>query len=179
MECDKTSDRMDANLEMLARIKSSRRAAKGWVTKRGNEIRSLMTDFANIKVVKEKLPLLQETMNDFRSAHESYHELLSREEDIEDSNEYINDAEQSYLRIDREIKTWMNDAELLYLGINSDARSEAGSLRSLGSRASRNTRSVVSKATSSTSSAKARAMAKKAILEAEAATLKKLQEIEE
>lgn len=42
-----------------------------------------MMDFAKIKVVKEKLPLLHETMNDFRLAHKSYHELLSEEEDIE------------------------------------------------------------------------------------------------
>ena len=180
--------------EILTQLKASRTSTKGWITKRSNEIKELMTDFKNGEKVKDKSQRLHKTISDFRSAHEAYHKELTNDDEIQASIEYLDNAEQSTHAIIREIQEWLAEYELLSTNFDgsdkqppdatseiqpSDSVSNAGSHKgSKASHKSKSSHSSVSKATSA-SSLRAKAAAKKAVLQAEAAKLKKLHALEE
>ena len=90
--------------ETLTQLKASRTSTKGWITKRSNEIKELMTDFKNGEKVKDKSQRLHKTISDFRSAHEAYHKELTNDDEIQASIEYLDNAEQSTHAIIREIQ---------------------------------------------------------------------------
>ena len=71
----KSHPRLGRNrLRSFDRLKRTRGAKKGIVTKAQNEIRELMLDFGNIELVQRKVQILQE----FEGAYAAYHEQLKK-----------------------------------------------------------------------------------------------------
>ena len=162
----------------------ARGAAKGVVTRKINEIRDLMTDENNVDEVNRKTNELKEAFDKFHAAHRTFHSQLTEGEAIEESTSYFDSVFDQVEHVQESVDVWLTGIETTRL-INSfqvqirpdDSVSNVGT-RSLVSRVSHSSRTSQSSRTSS-ASARAKAAARKAILEAEAATLKRLHQIEE
>ena len=138
-----------------------------------------MTDEENVDEVMRKSTELEEALRKFQEAHEAFHCCEETPAAIEKSGNYyasvLNQVEQLQVNVD----IWLAGIEASKLTRSleihpEDRVSNVGS-RSLVSRSSHALRS----SRNSSASAKARAAAKKAILKAEAATIKMIHEIEE
>ena len=164
--------------------KKARATAKGVVTRRINEITDLMMDKNNVDEVNRKTNELKEAFEKFEATHKTFHSQLTEKEAIEESTSYFNAVFDQVEGLQENVVIWLTGIEATRL-ISSfqaqvtpdDSVSNVGT-RSLVSRASRSSRTSQMSRTSS-ASARAKAAAKRAILEAEAATLKRLHEIEE
>ena len=162
--------------------KRARSTAKGVVTRKIKEITDLMTDENNVDKVNKKANELQEAFNKFEVAHRTFHSQLLEREAIEESAMYYESVFDQVEHLQEHVDVWLTGIETTRL-INSfqvrpdDSVSNVGT-RSHVSRASRTSRTSQASRTSS-ASARAKAAAKKAILEAEAATIKRLHQIEE
>ena len=159
--------------------KKARSSAKSVVTKKIKEISGLMTDEENVDEVMRKSTELEEAFKKFQEAHEAFHCRVETPAAIEKSGNYyasvLNQVEQLQVNVD----IWLAGIEASKLTRSleihpEDSVSNVGS-RSLVSRSSHASRS----SRNSSASAKARAAAKRAILKAEAATIKMIHEIEE
>ena len=164
--------------------KKARGAAKGVVTRKINEITDLMTDENNVDEVNRKTNELKEAFDKFHAAHRTFHSQLTEREAIEESTSYYDSVFDQVEHVQESVDVWLTGIETTRL-MNSfqvqirpdDSVSNVGT-RSLVSRVSHSSRTSQSSRTSS-ASARAKAAARKAILEAEAATLKRLHQIEE
>ena len=164
--------------------KRARGIAKGVVTRKINEITDLMTDENNVDEVNRKINELKEAFENFQAAHRTFHSELTEREAIEESTSYYDSVFDQVEHLQESADVWLTGIETTRL-INSfqvqvrpdDSVSNVGT-RSLVSRASRSSRTSQT-SRSSSASARAKAAARKAILEAEAATLKRLHQIEE
>ena len=193
-ERNRTLDWVGVDLENLRKLKQVRGCKKGVVTKAQNEIRELMENNSSVALVKDKLDQLNRLFEDFTRAHAAYHDQLEDECDIDESNEYFKAMEQANVLLAGTITRWIITPKASGLGLPlednlseviddvtpADSISNAGT--SAGSKHSccSISRSVLSKgsAASSVSSARVKAAARRAILEAEATNLDKLQAIQ-
>ena len=75
----------------------SRKVAKASVTRKMNEIASLMCAFENVNVVIAAESELDEAMENFYRAHDDYHPSLTRVEAQEESVSYYTEQVKKYL----------------------------------------------------------------------------------
>ena len=189
-ERNHTLDWEGIDSERLRALKQSRSATKGLVTKAQNDVRNLMRDSTNVELVKTKLEDLNLIVEDFNNAHHAYHQNLSDEHAIKESNEYFEAVNQSMADLVNEVARWIEPSINLPAETLTSATVEPPELKpedsvsNVGSRAStklsRRSGSVTSRASraSSISAAKTKAAAKRAVLEAEAANLERIQAIQ-
>ena len=178
-ERNRTLNWDEIDSERLRALRQSRSAKKGLVTKAQNEVRNLMRISKDISLIEHKLEQAKVIIDDFNEAHDAYHQILTEELTISESNEYAETVNQSMIDLENEVHRWIawskaNLPETLVLGTRevTDVRPE-DSVSNIGSRAG----SRVSHA-SSISAARAKAAAKRAALEAEATNLESLEEIQ-
>ena len=81
----------EPTLEMSQRLKTSRKIAKASVTRKMNEITSLMCVVENVNVVESEL---DEAMENFHRAHDVYHHLLMN---VEAQVSYLTEQVKKYL----------------------------------------------------------------------------------
>ena len=168
-------------VENVCQLKKLRNTAKGFVTRKRNEINDLLScsTVLNIDELNKRAQDLETVMEKFRIAHTNYHENLQDEGDIEESNEYF-EAERTrgdYLmeRIANFIEHQSPIAPHVILPEDSvrnigKGKTIASIHSKIGHKSGSRTSSSVG---STTSSAKAKAIAKKAALEVEATNFKK------
>lgn len=159
--------------------KKARSSAKGIVTKKIKEISGLMTDETNVNEVIRKSAELEEAFKKFQEAHEEIHSQLEELEAIEESGNYYELVLDQVKQLQENIDLWLAGVEASRLAKSFDVNPE-DSVSNIGSRSVTSHTSRSSRMSrSSSASARARAAARKAILEAEVATLKRLHQIEE
>ena len=83
-----TLDQQGVLNENLLRLRRSRRAAKGNVTKKITEITLCMSQSPLVEDLLSKAQEFNKTMEAFKTAHASYHSMLSDEDEIQDSQDY-------------------------------------------------------------------------------------------
>ena len=169
-------------LETLVELKKARGCAKGIVTKNINEINNLMLDPRNVDIIRERTRELKQYVREFQNAHEAYHAQLRDEGEILESTRYYNTALDVVNDLEHRIDLWNTELEARDLIPDlqlepEDSVSNAGSYSA--SRVSRRSSAGSRSSARSVSSARAKAAARKAILEAEAAALSKLNELQE
>ena len=81
-------DQQGVRNENLLRLRRSRRAAKGNVTKKITEISLCMSQSPSMEELLSKAQEFNKTMEAFKTAHANYHAMLSDEDEIEDSQDY-------------------------------------------------------------------------------------------
>ena len=174
------------DLENLRKLKQARSAKKCLITKAENGIKELITDRANVDLVKVELEQLNVLVEDFRSTHAIYHDQLVEECDIDESYGYLKSVEQSITDLGGDIARWIVTSGTLVpnddlVDLNpEDSVSKAGS-RAVFKHARRSKPSSVGSrgsSVSSVSAARVKATAKRAMLEAEAANLEKFHAIQ-
>ena len=164
--------------------KKARGIAKGVVTRKINQITDLMTDENNGDEVNRKINELKEAFEKFQAAHRTFHSELTEREATEESTSYYDSVFDQVEHLQESADVWLTGIETTRL-INSfqvqvrpdNSASNVGT-RSLVSWASRSSCTSQMSRSSSTS-ARAKAAARKAILEAKAAMLNRLHQIEE
>ena len=164
--------------------KKARGIATGVGTRKINKITDLMTDKNNVDEVNRKINELKEAFEKFQAVHRTFHGELTEREAIEESTSYYDSVFDRVEHLQESAHIWLMGIETTRL-INSfqvqvrpdDSVSNIGT-HSLVSQASRSSR-MSQTSCSSSASARAKTAARKAILEAEATTLKQLHHIEE
>ena len=165
--------------------KKARSSAKGIVTKKIKEISGLMTEESNADEVVKKSAELEQAFKKFQEVHEAFHRQLEDPEPIGESGNYYQSVLNEVEQLQENVDVWLAGVEASWLlrsyEIHPEDSISNASLRTVTSHSSRSSRTSLSSHTShnSSASARARAAAKRAILKAEVATLKKLHEIEE
>ena len=165
--------------------KKARSSAKSIVTKKIKEISSLMTVESNADEVLKKSAELEQAFKKFQEAHEAFHRQLEDPDPISESRNYYQSVLNKVEELQENVDIWLAGVEASRLlrscEINPEDSISNASLRTVTSRSSRSSHLSRSSRTSqnSSASARARAAAKRAILKAEVATLKRLHEIEE
>ena len=105
--------------------------------------------------------------------HETYHRLIKTESEQEESSQYYNSVLEIVSELEQEITSWLNKPALQTSVTPINVRPR-DSVSTVGSRVSFHTRSVAS----SSASSKVKAAARKAALEARAAALQNLHELQ-
>ena len=101
--------------ERLHALKKVRGARKGLVTKIHIEIRDLMLDSSNVDVVKRKVQELKKILDALNGAHGAYHNQLTEERDIVESDEYLKAVNQSVTDLANGIQAGWSLKSLHYL----------------------------------------------------------------
>ena len=165
--------------QTLEQLKAARSSAKSDVTGKVNKLNELMAARDSADAVQRVQFELKEVLMEFQMAHEAYHSEIKNEMEREESTRYYNSLLELASELEKEINSWLaqpNAQRLLTEGsaliFPEDSASNAG-MRDMYY-----TRSAVSSSVKSSASVKARSAAKKAALEAKAATLQKLHELQ-
>ena len=165
--------------------KKARSSAKSFVTKKIKEISGLMTDESNADEVLKKSAELEQAFKKFQETHEAFRRQLEDPDPISESGNYYQSVLNKVEQLQENVHIWLAGVEASRLLRSCETTPEDSisnaSLRTVTSRSSHSSHSSRSSRTShnSSASARARAAAKRAILKAEVATLKRLHEIEE
>ena len=153
--------------------KKARSSAKAVVTRKINEIIALMTDEGNVEEVNKKSGELLEAFDKFQAIHEAFHKELMDAESVRESEKY-------YQLVSGQVDLLLENLEIWLTGIEATRAVSSIEVRPEDSISNVGRRSRTSRSSHTSSvSARAKAAARKAVLEAEAATLKMLHEIEE
>ena len=156
--------------------RKARSSAKGIVTKKIKEISGLMTDESNADEVLKKSAELEQAFKKFQEVHEAFHRQLEDPEPIGEFGNYYQSVLNKVEQLQENVDVWLAGVEASRLlrsyEINPEDSISNASLRTITSRSSRTSHN-------SSASFRARAAAKRAILKAKVATLKRLHEIEE
>ena len=168
---------MNAERDLLE-LKQLRSNSKSNLTRKVNQLRELLTADGSSEMVRDVMREKRERFKDFQNAHEICREQFSSETDKEASSKYCKDVVDQIAILEGEVATLLarveqershSQVQRVTSAVRpEDSVSHAGSHRSLNSRRS----------TRSRASSRAEAAAKQARLEAKAATLKKLHELE-
>ena len=121
--------------EQSLRLKASRSAAKGIITRRRNEARELMSDFGNPYDIEKKLVELDEAITGFEAAHQAYHNQVDDRNEIEDSLEYYKVTMLLASDSKRIIKDWIQKFKQPSKATNPSILDPEDSIRNVGSRA--------------------------------------------
>ena len=183
-----TMDQSQVRYERNLRLKASRSAAKGIITRRRNEAREMMSDFGNPYDIEQKLVELDEAITGFEAAHQAYHNQLDDPNEIEDSLEYYEVTMLLASDSKRIIEDWIQKFKQPSRAANLKTLDPEDSISNVGSRATSRV-SQRSKASSranskssrrsSVSSARIAAAAKRASLTAEASMLREQQALQQ
>jgi len=97
--------------------KVQRRQRKGVVTRHVNSIARYIAEeeTADVKSTIEKV---KEAFKNFTSAHTRYHNFLTDEKDIEDSDNYFYEVQNDYIKCLKTAKAWLKEAQ----GIPADVK---------------------------------------------------------
>ena len=160
-------------------LKAARSFAKTNVTTKVNRLHELFSGRKPADPIRRVQIELNEVLQEFKSAHESYHSQIKTERKRQELEKYYDSLVELASELERDISSWITqpDAQRL-LTAQSTYVAPEDSVSNAGSRNSFHTRSAIGSCTSSTASARARSAAKKAALEAKAATLQKLHDLE-
>ena len=183
-----TIDQSQVRYEQNLRLKASRSAAKGIITRRRNEAREMMSDFGNPYDIEQKLVELDEAITGFEAAHQAYHNQLDNRNEIEDSLEYYEVTMLLASDSKRIIKDWIQKFKQPSRATNPSILDPEDSISNVGSRATSKVpqkskacsrASSKSSRRSSVSSARIAAAAKRASLTAEASMLREQQALQQ
>ena len=105
-ERNRTLDWDGIDSESLDRLKRTRGAKKGIVTKAQNEIREPMLDFGNIELIKRKVQGLKKILEEFEGAHAAYYEQLKNDRDIDESDDYFVEVKRGIEDITGDVTEW-------------------------------------------------------------------------
>ena len=153
-------------------------SAESCVTGKVNELHELIAAREPAGVIQTAQNELKELLIEFKSAHEAYHERLVTETEREKSAQYFNSLMELANELETEINGWLTHPEARKpLADRSAHVSPDDSASNVENRALY-TRSAVASSVRSTASSKARALARKAALEARAANLTSLHELQ-
>ena len=72
-----TINQSQVRYEQNLRLKASRSAVKGIITRRRNEAREMMSDFGNPYDIEQKLVELDEAITGFEAAHQAYRIIIN------------------------------------------------------------------------------------------------------
>ena len=178
-----TLDQQGVLDENLLRLRRSRRAAKGNVTKKITEITLCMSQSPLVEDLLSKAQQFTKTMEAFKTAHANYHSMLSDEDEIQDSQDYYKSECARIANFQETLNKFITKASAE--NYESEVRPE-DSISNVGSRT--HTRSRASYASSRKSgggslahvhSPRLAAAAKRAALQVDAATLHKQQAIQQ
>ena len=178
-----TLDQQDVLDENLLRLRRSRQAAKGNVTKKITEITLFMSQSPLVEDLLSKAQKFNKTMEAFKTAHANYHSMLSDEDEIQDSQDYYESECARIANFQETFNKFITKASAE--NYESEVRPE-DSISNVGSRT--RTRSRASHASSRKSgggslahvhSPRLAAAARRAALQADAATLHKQQAIQQ
>ena len=147
--------------------------AKALVSQKVNKLNELMAECENIEALNEVREELQQVLQEFQVAHKACHGLIKTESEQEESSRYYDSVLKIVSELEREITSWLNKPALQTSATPINVRPR-DSVSTVGSRVSFHTRSVAS----SSASSKVKAAARKAALEARAAALKNLHELQ-
>ena len=161
------------NGKLIDQLKLVRSSTDAHVSQKVNKLNELMAECENIEALNEVREELQQVLQEFQVAHEAYHGLIKTESEQEESARYYNSVLEIVSELEQEITSWLNKPALQtsVTPINVQPRD---SVSTVGSRVSFHTRSVAS----SSASSKVKAAARKAALEARAAALQNLHELQ-
>lgn len=165
-------------LSSIDQLKAARRLAETNVTETVNKLNELLAARESTDTVQQVQMELDEVLEQFKIAHEAYHNQIKSQPEREESENYYASLLELASELEREIASWLMapDAQRLLTGQRTQIRPD-DSISNAGSRASLRTRSAVS-STRSSASAKAKSAARKAALEARAANLSSLHELQ-
>ncbi|CAB3981354.1 PREDICTED: uncharacterized protein LOC107342904, partial [Paramuricea clavata] len=176
------SAKLDGNGNDLRQLKRARSTAKGILSKRQNELTDIFSKTDNSSELEKKLSEMHKALEKFRTAHDAFHDNLQDEDDILESNDYYEAVIERFSdlkeRATQKLCLWKQDNVELDIRPEdsvSNAGSRAGSESQVTSMSKLSKRS----SNSSVSVSRARASAKKAILEAQSASLAKRQALQE
>jgi len=160
-------------------LKAARSFAKTNVTRKVNRLNELLSARESADAIQRVQIELNEVLEEFKIAHEAYHSQIKTVRERQESEKYYDSLVELASELEREISSWIMqpDAQRLLTAQSAHVGPE-DSVSNAGSRDSFHTRSVIGSRTSNTPSANARSAAKKAALEAKAATLQKLHDLE-
>ena len=161
------------NGKLIDQLKLVRSSAEAHVSQKVNKLNELMAECENIEALNEVREELQQVLQEFQVAHEAYHGLIKTESEQEESSRYYNSVLEIVSELEQEITSWLNKPALQTSVTPINVRPR-DSVSTVGSRVSFHTRSVAS----SSASSKVKAAARKAALEARAAALQNLHELQ-
>ena len=87
-------------------LKATRKARKGLVTKEINAAERYMAE-DDIEEVKSRFDNIKKTFKEFEQSHERYHETVTEETDIDESEDYFYKMQKEYVRAVTSIKAWL------------------------------------------------------------------------
>ena len=183
-----TIDQSQVRYEQNLRLKASRSAAKGIITRRRNEAREMMSDFGNPYDIEQKLVELDEAITGFEAAHQAYHNQLDNRNEIEDSLEYYEVTMLLASDSKRIIEDWIQKFKQPSRTTNPSILDPEDSISNVGSRATSKVpqkskacsrASSKSSRRSSVSSARKAVAVKRASLTAEASMLREQQALQQ
>ena len=95
------------NIDELTSLKRSRRGTLSSVTAKRREIERLMSDPCNLELVKSEIEKLCKFFANFRSLHDTYVSKLEDEEEVEKSNQYFHEINESFACFQDRINEWI------------------------------------------------------------------------
>eukprot|EP00063_Salmo_salar_P065884 XP_014040719.1 PREDICTED: uncharacterized protein LOC106593859 [Salmo salar] len=147
----------------LNSLYAARRGKLGACTRKMNEIKVLLVDGGNIETVNESLEAFDAVLNDFKNGHESVLELVTEEEQEQESMNYYQPRMRTYEHFLKEVEIWKKaEVEPQTLIEPHDSISNVSKTSS---------KTKYSKTASSVSSARLKAEAERAALLARQASL--------
>ena len=141
-------DQSQVRYERNLRLKASRSAVKGIITRRRNEAREMMSDFGNPHDIEQKLVELDEAITGFETAHQAYHNQLDDRNVIEDSLEYYEVTMLLASDSKRIIEDWTQKFRQPWRATNLSILDPEDSISNVGSRATSKVPQTESKASS-------------------------------
>ena len=165
--------------QSLEQLKAARSSAKSDVTAKVNKLNELMAARESADAIQRVQFELEEDLCDFQTAHEAYHSQIKHQKEREESSKYYDSLLELATELEREINSWLTQPNARRLLTDESVHIlPDDSASNAGIRDTYYTWSAVSPSARSSASAKARSAAKKAALEAKAATLQKLHDLQ-
>ena len=164
--------------QLIDQFTEIRTSTEAHVSDKVNKLNELMAAYENIDALKDVHKELMEVLKEFQIVHEAYHSLIKNEAEQEESTRYYNSVLEIVTELEKEISLWITRQKPpSSLADQNDNVHPEDSISSVESRTPYHPRSAVSVSRSSASS-KARSPARKAALEARAAMLQSLYQLQ-
>ena len=161
------------NGKLIDQLKLVRSSTDAHVSQKVNKLNKLMAECENIEALNKVREELQQVLQEFQVAHEAYHGLIKTESEQEESSRYYNSVLEIVSELEQEITSWLKKPALQTSVTPINVRPR-DFVSTVGSRVSFHTRSVAS----SSASSKVEVATRKATLEARAAALQNLHELQ-
>ncbi len=95
---------------MAEEQKKARRTRKSSLTRETNNIKRFIAE-ENRDEVSARIKLLTVKYSDFEKAHDAYHDALTEEDEIDESEAYLEDVQSKYIQTLTSAKKWLLDTE--------------------------------------------------------------------